>query len=77
MDEQEKLREKCRLATICIGILNCLEKCVSALRTGFLDDHDFYKNKQTINRLHKEVLEVDTTIVEQLDNDPHAEPEEP
>ncbi len=49
--------ERARLAFLCTGILNTLEKCVSALRTGFLDN-DYLETKRTIDRLKLETDEI-------------------
>jgi hypothetical protein len=67
MNEHEKLKEECRLVFRTIGILNTLEKCVSNLKNGFLNTNDFEETRKTINRLHLEILQVDSDTREMLD----------
>ncbi len=66
MTEKEKLQLQHRLAFLLVTILNTLEKCVSKVRNGFLDD-DFHETQTTIDRLHSEVMEIDSEISERLD----------
>ncbi len=66
-DHRKERIEKHRLAFLLMGILNATEKCVSALRNGFVDQVDFNETKKTINRLRKELHEIDTDLVNKLD----------
>jgi len=67
MNEYEKSLQEHRLAFKIVGILNTLEKCASNLKNGFLNTNDFEETKKTINRLHIEMLQVDSEIEEMLD----------
>jgi len=50
--------EKYRLTFLLKETLNRLEKTVSKLKNGFLDDNDFMETKKTINRLHIETNQI-------------------
>lgn len=66
MTEKERLQLEHRLAFRLVTILNTLEKCVSKVKNGFLND-DYHETESTINRLHSEVMEIDGETTERLD----------
>lgn len=68
MADYDKNLEIHGLAFKTLGILNELEKCVSALRDGFLNSTDFTETKKTIQRLQLETLQLDKDVVEALNH---------
>ncbi len=67
MNDIHRLQEVNRLTFKAKGVLRTLEKCVSKLRSGFLNDHDLYETKKTINRLDCEIRQINLDIEDKLE----------